>query len=86
MSSPEIEWRRLRADQLRDMARQDALVILPLGSIEQHGPHLPLATDCLIPEAIVRAAAARTGEIGDGRVFVLPVEMNYHIRTGERDA
>src|SRR5437879_12918290 len=29
--------------------------------------------------------SARTGEIGDGRVFVLPVEQNYHIRTGERD-
>ena len=30
-------------------------------------------------------AAARTGEIGDGRVFVLPVEHGYNIRTGERD-
>jgi len=30
--------------------------------------------------------AARTGEIGDGRVFVLPVEQTYRIRTGERDA
>lgn len=27
----------------------------------------------------------RTGEIGDGRVFVLPVEQGYNIRTGERD-
>ncbi len=30
-------------------------------------------------------AAARTGEIGDGRVFVVPVEHSYNIRTGERD-
>ena len=39
-------------------------------------------------DSVVQAviAAARTGEIGDGRVFVLPVEQNYHIRTGERDA
>ena len=29
--------------------------------------------------------AARTGEIGDGRLFVLPVEQAYRIRTGERD-
>jgi nitrogen regulatory protein P-II 1 len=28
---------------------------------------------------------ARTGEIGDGRVFVLPIEQGYNIRTGERD-
>ena len=29
--------------------------------------------------------AARTGEIGDGRVFVLPVGESYKIRTGERE-
>ena len=29
--------------------------------------------------------AARTGEIGDGRVFVIPVEQSRVIRTGERD-
>lgn len=28
-------------------------------------------------------SAGRTGEIGDGRVFVLPVEQSYRIRTGE---
>ncbi|MGB2715603.1 MAG: P-II family nitrogen regulator [Vicinamibacterales bacterium] len=33
-------------------------------------------------QAIIRAA--RTGEIGDGRVFVLPVEQSYNIRTGEK--
>jgi nitrogen regulatory protein PII len=27
-------------------------------------------------------SAARTGEIGDGRVFVLPIEQSYNIRTG----
>lgn len=34
-------------------------------------------------QAIIRAA--RTGEIGDGRVFVLPVEQSYNIRTGEKN-
>jgi len=34
-------------------------------------------------EAII--TAARTGEIGDGRVFVMPVERTYSIRTGELD-
>ncbi|MDE2665623.1 MAG: P-II family nitrogen regulator [Acidobacteriota bacterium] len=29
--------------------------------------------------------AARTGEIGDGRIFVLPVDEGYNIRTGEKD-
>jgi nitrogen regulatory protein PII len=29
--------------------------------------------------------AAKTGTIGDGRVFVIPVEKSYRIRTGEAD-
>jgi nitrogen regulatory protein P-II 1 len=28
---------------------------------------------------------AGTGEIGDGRIFVLPIEENYHVRTGFMD-
>lgn len=42
--------------------------------------------DELVDETIQTIiATARTGEIGDGRVFVLPVEQGYNIRTGERD-
>jgi nitrogen regulatory protein P-II 1 len=29
--------------------------------------------------------SARTGEIGDGRVFVVPIDATYRIRTGEKD-
>jgi nitrogen regulatory protein PII len=28
---------------------------------------------------------AKTGRIGDGRIFVLPLEENYHVRTGFMD-
>ena len=42
--------------------------------------------DKAVDEAIKAiVGAARTGEIGDGRVFVLPIEAGYNIRTGERD-
>ena len=36
-----------------------------------------------VVKAIIQAA--RTGEIGDGRVFVMPVEQSYRIRTGEME-
>jgi nitrogen regulatory protein PII len=38
-----------------------------------------------VVEDVVKAIiqAARTGEIGDGRVFVVPVSQSYRIRTGE---
>ena len=47
--------------------------------------------EVVIPDSVVDDAvkaitqAARTGEIGDGRIFVLPVEGSYKIRTGERE-
>src|SRR6476661_1836408 len=43
--------------------------------------------EVVVPDEVVEAIirAARTGEIGDGRVFVLPVEHSYNIRTGARD-
>jgi nitrogen regulatory protein PII len=46
-----------------------------------------VVADSVVDDAIKAiVSAARTGEIGDGRVFVLPVEQTYRIRTGERDA
>ena len=47
--------------------------------------------EVVVPASVVDEAiqaiigAARTGEIGDGRVFVMPVEHSYNIRTGEKD-
>ena len=40
-----------------------------------------------LAEDVVKAIvqAARTGEIGDGRVFVMPVQESYRIRTGEKE-
>lgn len=37
------------------------------------------------PTVATILASARTGEVGDGKVFVLPVERVYRIRTGEQD-
>jgi nitrogen regulatory protein P-II 1 len=46
-----------------------------------------VVNDSLADEAIKAIVeAARTGEIGDGRVFVFPVLESYRIRTGEKDA
>ena len=45
-----------------------------------------VVNDSLADEAIKAIVeAARTGEIGDGRVFVFPVHESYRIRTGERE-
>ncbi|WP_408959108.1 creatininase family protein [Natrinema sp. 74] len=41
----------------------ESLALVPLGSTEQHGPHLPEATDHVIGEAFAREAAERTGSL-----------------------
>jgi creatinine amidohydrolase/Fe(II)-dependent formamide hydrolase-like protein len=38
-----------------------ALILLPVGSFEQHGPHLPFETDTIIATAVANAAAKRLG-------------------------
>lgn len=49
--------------------REGPLVIIPVGSIEQHGPHLPLETDAVIAEAVAKRAAQAI----EGDVYVAPV-------------
>jgi nitrogen regulatory protein P-II 2 len=45
-----------------------------------------VVSDALAEEAVKAIiASARTGEIGDGRVFVFPVDSSYRIRTGEME-
>lgn len=40
-----------------------AIVLLPVGALEQHGPHLPLGTDALLATAVAQSVAARIGAI-----------------------
>ena len=56
--SIEVEWARMTAPDLRAIAaREGALAILPAGSLEQHGPHLPVITDTASASAAAVAAA-----------------------------
>jgi len=43
--------------EVRDAIREGRTVLITVGSTEQHGPHLPLNTDCVLPVAIALEAA-----------------------------
>ena len=43
--------------------KQHQTVIIPVGAVEQHGPHGPLLTDVLIPQEIARRIAPRIGAV-----------------------
>lgn len=41
---------------------QDATVLVPIGAVEQHGPHLPLSVDWVIADEVARAVIDRIGD------------------------
>lgn len=49
----------------------DTVIVLPLGSIEQHGPHLPVSTDLTVASAVASAAVALAREQG-AEALLLP--------------
>lgn len=48
----EMTW-----EDVRDVDRGRSVVILPVGAMEAHGPHLPLSTDIIIAQAMARSCA-----------------------------
>jgi creatinine amidohydrolase len=48
----EMTW-----EEVRDGAAAELPVVVSIGSTEQHGPHLPLATDCILPVGVAQEAA-----------------------------
>jgi creatinine amidohydrolase len=51
-------WQDLTMPGLEALGRQTQTVILPLGSLEEHGPHLPLGTDTFHALEVARRVAA----------------------------
>lgn len=65
MTAPtQLEWSNLRAPELKSLAQRDAIVVLPVGSTEQHGPHLPVQVDALLAGEVALRAARRVADTG----------------------
>ncbi len=63
-------WSELTSAEIKDAAGQRAVVLVPLGSIEQHGPHLPVGTDAMIGLEISRHVCERVS--GKMRALYIP--------------
>ena len=66
--------------ELGEVAKKQPVVILPIGSVEDHGPHLPLDTDNFLIWSICEAAAERAA----GEILLLP-QMPYGFETHHMD-
>ena len=53
----DVEWVNLKAHELRALAKKDAIVIVPVGSTEQHGPHMPVQTDARLASEVAQRTA-----------------------------
>lgn len=58
-----VLWQDLTAEELRAKAAKDTIVVLPVASIEQHGPHLPVGVDTVLCSGVCKAAAERAGDV-----------------------
>jgi creatinine amidohydrolase len=67
---PEVQWVNLTARDIRALQEKHAIAIIPIGSIEQHGPHLPVQVDTLLAGEV----ACRTARLllEHAPVIVLP--------------
>ena len=65
-----VMWKELTAEELRAKAAAGAIVVLPVASMEQHGPHLPVGVDTILCEGVCRAGAEQAAN--DVAVVVAP--------------
>lgn len=86
----ELGVRGMTVSEVRGFGRQKGHTEIYRGA-EYEVSFVPkLKIEIVVPDELVERAAqviltrARTGQIGDGKIFVLPVEAAWRIRTGER--
>lgn len=58
-----LRWDQLTGEEVHQRLKERRLVILPLGAVEAHGPHLPTGTDNLLAAAIAERVAERVGGV-----------------------
>jgi creatinine amidohydrolase len=66
--APSYLYAKLTWPEINDAVAAGKVPVVPVGSIEQHGPHLPLDVDCVCPTGVACAAA----ELLPDRLLVLP--------------
>ncbi|MFC6988869.1 creatininase family protein [Haloplanus sp. GCM10025708] len=56
----DVEWAGMTYAEVRERAERDgSILVVPVASLEQHGPHMPTATDAILAEAVAHAGADR---------------------------
>jgi len=73
MKNP-LRWDHLSWPRIEEAAKRDAIILMPIGSIEQHGPHLPVGCDYMLAQIMCERIAAELDKRGQP-VLVAPSFM-----------
>ena len=65
-----IYYHQLTSPEIKEAAEKNTLILLPVGQVEEHGPHLPLECDCIIARETARVLAEEVS--GEIPVLVMP--------------
>ena len=65
-------WQYLSTEDFKDIDPEQTVALLPVGAVEQHGPHLPVYVDSCINQGIVERLLAVTSD--DTPLLVLPMQ------------
>jgi creatinine amidohydrolase len=75
-------WADYTSEAFSRLDREGLVAVLPVGAIEQHGPHLPMKVDACVADAVVARLASKLPE--EARVLFLPTQAigksNEHLR------
>ena len=71
----------LSGPEVADLLTSDSVIVLPVGAIEQHGPHLPMSVDTVIADEVASALLNTVGD--DIDLWLLPTlavsKSNEHV-------
>lgn len=75
-----VRWDNLTSPEIASLAKQEAIVLLPVGSTEQHGPHLPVGCDHLMATEMSELFAQELCQRGKPCVVApsIPVANSTH--------
>lgn len=88
ISKDKVWFDELSMEEVKDAVKADKVIILPVGSVEEHGFHLPLCTDSIQPEHIAVEVAKKTeslvappmkyGVCTTTRIFPGTISISFH--------
>lgn len=86
LSVTTVDWAARTYPEIAEIGAKDgSVLVVPVGSIEQHGPHMPVATDIILADAVARGGATVAADLNVPVLLLPPVwagTSQHHLHWG----